>query len=78
MTDVTTGNGKRVHRRQGVARHREERHRLTRARAERQAERIRAYWEAEGQRVRVWIEPLEDSSTEWVVRSTLELRVKRP
>jgi phage-related protein len=60
----------RIHRRPGTDRA-EERYRLTRPRAETQAETIRAFWQAKGYTARVWVEPF---GSEWVVRSAIPLR----
>ena len=52
---------------------------LTRARAEAFAEEIRDFWSRRGLAVRVWLEPLNNSSTtEFVVRSDLSLVERRP
>jgi hypothetical protein len=77
--NVGAGNSnRRVHRRHGTDR-REERHRLTRPRAELLAESIRNYWRGQGLEVRVWIEPVDETtSTEFAVRSTLRLQPPEP
>jgi hypothetical protein len=66
----------RAHRRSGLSRS-EERHRLTRPAAQRLAARIAEYWQAQGHKVRCWIEPI-DGTNEWAVRSTLVLSGRRP
>jgi len=68
-TPATEGQ-RRVHRRPRTARN-EERHRLTKPRAEALAETIRAHWEALGIPVHVWVEPV--FLNEWCVRSSLRL-----
>jgi hypothetical protein len=51
---------------------------LTRARAEAMAQEIRAFWEAKGRDVHIWLEPLNETNTvEWVVRSDLSLVERR-
>jgi hypothetical protein len=64
-----------THRRKGITSRREERHRLTKPRAEREASRIREYWKSQGLQVGVWIEPIYlDEVREWVVRSSVTPR----
>jgi hypothetical protein len=51
---------------------------LTRQRAEFLAEQIRAFWEEKGRPIRVWVEPIHETSvSEWVVRSDLAVVEKR-
>ena len=47
------------------------RERLTLSKAELLASRIRDYWRKQGVVVRVWLEPLGEDGTEFVVRSTI-------
>ena len=52
---------------------------FTREEAEREAERIRAYWRDRGQEIDVWIEPISKTySNDFAVRSSLRLRAQRP
>jgi hypothetical protein len=53
----------------------EARYMLTRPKAEALAKRIRDYWfNKHGVMPRVWIEPLNHTNREFVVRSTIEMR----
>jgi len=51
---------------------------LTRERAERQAEIIRAYWRDRGYKIDVWVEPISKTySSEFAVWSSLCCRARR-
>jgi len=48
----------------------------TRERAEQQAEQIRAYWQARGCDIDVWVEPVSKTyATDFAVRSSLRIGV---
>jgi hypothetical protein len=68
----------RAHRKSGLNR-KEERHRLSRPKAEALAGKIRQFWEAKGFRLKVWVEPIDDARIpEYAVRSTLIFRSGPP
>jgi hypothetical protein len=67
-----TKGQRRSHHRPGAPRS-EEKWRLTRPQAERQAETIRHYWQHRGIHAQVWVEPT--LADEWTVRSALRLAV---
>lgn len=69
---LSTSEAPRNQARHRLPRRSGERDRLTRPKAQRLAENVRAFWAARGHSVRVWIEPIDDNvAAEWVVRSTI-------
>jgi hypothetical protein len=76
---TTSGAARRAHRRGGMPRSSKDPYALTRDRAEALAAKIRAYWQGRGhQGVRIWIEPITESSkSEFAVRSDISV-VERP